>query len=139
MKSEIQILFKFRYHKFGLLIFFVHDVTDILLEFTKCNVYLKKRNRRTYDFHEYLSNIGFVAFAISWLNTFFYILKKFSFLFNLKFLFLGFCFVCIGSHLKSCMCQVLELWRHTNAELVYMDSLTIFFILFFVWTFTGFM
>ena len=54
---------KLKNYKFGLLIFFVHDVTDILLEFTKCNVYLKKRNGKVYAFHEYLSNIGFIAFA----------------------------------------------------------------------------
>ena len=44
----------------------MHDVADILLEFTKCNVYMKKRNGRIYSIHEYVSNVGFVAFALVW-------------------------------------------------------------------------
>jgi ceramide synthetase len=55
-----------RYHKIGILVVFVHDVTDILLEFTKCNVYLKNRNKKYYPFHEYVANIGFATFAVAW-------------------------------------------------------------------------
>lgn len=55
-----------RYHKIGILVVFVHDVTDILLEFTKCNVYLKNRNKKYYPFHEYVANFGFVSFAFAW-------------------------------------------------------------------------
>lgn len=55
-----------RYHKIGVLVIFVHDVTDILLEFTKCNVYLKNRGGKFYPFHEHLSNIGFATFAFAW-------------------------------------------------------------------------
>ena len=56
----------YRYHKIGLLVLFVHDVTDILLEFTKCNAYIKKRNGNIYRCNEYLANFGFVAFTASW-------------------------------------------------------------------------
>ena len=56
----------YRYHKNGILVLFMHDVADILLEFTKCNVYMKKRNGRIYSIHEYVSNVGFVAFALVW-------------------------------------------------------------------------
>lgn len=55
-----------RYQKVGLMVLFVHDITDILLEFTKCNVYLRKRNGNVYDIHEYISNVFFVMFAITW-------------------------------------------------------------------------
>ena len=54
-----------RYHKIGILVVFVHDVTDILLEFTKCNMYLKNRNKKYYSFHEYVANFGFVSFAVA--------------------------------------------------------------------------
>ena len=49
-----------------MLVIFVHDVTDILLEFTKCNVYLKNRNGKFYAFHEQISNIGFATFTLAW-------------------------------------------------------------------------
>jgi len=45
---------------------FLHDVTDILLEFTKCHVYVKKRNGKFYAYNEHISNIGFVGFTITW-------------------------------------------------------------------------
>ena len=45
---------------------FVHDVTDIVLEFTKCNVYLKNRGGKYYPLHDHISNIGFVLFTIAW-------------------------------------------------------------------------
>ena len=55
-----------RYHKVGILVIFVHDVTDILLELTKCHVYLKNRNKKYYALNEQMSNVGFVSFAIAW-------------------------------------------------------------------------
>ena len=55
-----------RYHKIGIMIIFTHDVTDILLEMTKCHVYLQKRNGKDHRVHDLLSKIGFVAFALAW-------------------------------------------------------------------------
>jgi len=55
-----------RYHKIGIMVLFVHDATDILLEFTKCNVYLKNRGGKYYAYHDHIANIGFVAFTIAW-------------------------------------------------------------------------
>jgi ceramide synthetase len=55
-----------RYHKIGLLVLFVHDVTDILLEFTKCNVYIKNRGGKFHSINEIISNIGFTAFTAAW-------------------------------------------------------------------------
>ena len=62
----ISFFLTFRYHKIGILVVFLHDVTDILLEFTKCHVYVKKRNGQFYAYNEHISNIGFVGFTISW-------------------------------------------------------------------------
>lgn len=58
--------FYLRYHKIGMLVIFVHDVTDILLEFTKCNVYMKNRNGKFYRIHDMISNIGFATFTFAW-------------------------------------------------------------------------
>lgn len=55
-----------RYHKIGVMVLFVHDATDIILEFTKCNVYLKNRSGKYYAFHDHIANIGFVSFTGAW-------------------------------------------------------------------------
>lgn len=55
-----------RYHKIGIMVLFVHDATDILLEFTKCNVYLKNRAGKYYACHDNIANIGFVSFTAAW-------------------------------------------------------------------------
>lgn len=62
----IVVSYATRYHKVGLMVLFVHDITDILLEFTKCNVYLKNRNGKFYSIHETISNWCFAAFAFAW-------------------------------------------------------------------------
>ncbi|EDV22723.1 uncharacterized protein TRIADDRAFT_58575 [Trichoplax adhaerens] len=56
----------FRYHNAGVLIIFTHDVTDICLEFAKLMQYLKLRDGKIHQLFEYLSNFGFVIFAITW-------------------------------------------------------------------------
>lgn len=55
-----------RFYKIGLLVLFVHDITDIFLEASKCNVYLKNRNGKYYAFHEHVANIGFGCFTVFW-------------------------------------------------------------------------
>ena len=54
------------YHKIGLCVLFVHDVTDIVLEYTKCHVYMQNRNGKFYLIHQNISNIGFIVFTITW-------------------------------------------------------------------------
>ncbi|KAI3383127.1 hypothetical protein SNEBB_000402 [Seison nebaliae] len=56
-----------RYMKNGVLVLFLHDVTDIFLESTKTIVYLKNRNGKSYKIYDHLSVIGFVIFALAWL------------------------------------------------------------------------
>lgn len=48
------------------MVLFVHDVTDIFLEFSKCNVYLKHRNGQVYNYHEHIANVSVVTFAVCW-------------------------------------------------------------------------
>jgi len=55
-----------RYHKIGMLVLFLHDVSDIFLEFSKCSVYLKTRNHKFDVWADRLSTIGFLSFATSW-------------------------------------------------------------------------
>lgn len=62
----ITVSYGTRYHKIGIMVLFVHDITDILLEFTKCNVYLKNRGGKFYAFHDHVSSIGFVSFSFVW-------------------------------------------------------------------------
>lgn len=56
----------YRYCNIGLLVFLLHDVTDVELEFTKLNVYFKRRGGKVYYSHEYISVIGFIVFAWTW-------------------------------------------------------------------------
>lgn len=62
----LMLSYSFRFYRFGIMTLFFHDINDILLEFTKCNVYLRKRNGRFYLYHERITEIGFVSFLISW-------------------------------------------------------------------------
>lgn len=56
----------YRYHRLGLMVLFCHDVNDILLEYTKCHVYLRNRNGRFLWHNERCSQIGFFVFTFSW-------------------------------------------------------------------------
>lgn len=55
-----------RYHKIGTLVLLVHDITDIQLEFTKLNIYLRNRYGVKHMLHEHLANIGFGIFTVCW-------------------------------------------------------------------------
>lgn len=62
----ILVSYATRYHKVGLNVLFVHDITDILLEFTKINTYIKNRNKKYFPINEYVANIGFGVFTVAW-------------------------------------------------------------------------
>ncbi|XP_013411633.1 ceramide synthase 1 [Lingula anatina] len=64
--SLIGFSYACRYHKIGTLVLFTHDITDIALEITKCNVYMKNRGGKYYALHEYISQAGFTCFAVGW-------------------------------------------------------------------------
>ncbi|XP_069784135.1 ceramide synthase 1 [Narcine bancroftii] len=62
----ITFSYAFRYHNIGILVLFLHDINDILLEFTKLNVYFKNRAGVHHQLNDVASNIGCCAFAVSW-------------------------------------------------------------------------
>jgi ceramide synthetase len=62
----IVLSYAYRYHRLGLMVLFCHDANDIFLEFTKCHVYLIKRNEKINLHNEIISQLGFCVFAFSW-------------------------------------------------------------------------
>jgi len=59
--------FFFSYHKIGLLVLFVHDITDIWLELTKVLHYLATRaDGRQYPLWETAATGCFIMFTLSW-------------------------------------------------------------------------
>ncbi|XP_078524769.1 ceramide synthase 1 [Lissotriton helveticus] len=62
----ICVSYAFRYHNIGILVLFLHDVSDIQLEFTKLNVYFKNRGGTYHCLNDILSNVGCLTFSISW-------------------------------------------------------------------------
>ncbi|XP_071942549.1 ceramide synthase 1-like [Antedon mediterranea] len=55
-----------RYHNVGLLVFFLHDITDVFLENSKLLIYFKIRRGKKYPINDQLANIGFAGFSVSW-------------------------------------------------------------------------
>ncbi|XP_062815746.1 ceramide synthase 1 [Anolis carolinensis] len=56
----------FRYHKVGVLVIFLHDISDVQLEFTKLNVYFKYRGGVYHRLNDIISNAGCFSFGITW-------------------------------------------------------------------------
>ena len=57
----------FRYHKVGLLVLFVHDITDIWLELAKALHYLSvRKGKRECPRWETAANASFVMFVLCW-------------------------------------------------------------------------
>ncbi|XP_055975191.1 ceramide synthase 1 isoform X3 [Sorex fumeus] len=52
--------YAFRYHNVGILVLFLHDVSDVQLEFTKLNVYFKSRGGAAQRAHALLADLGCV-------------------------------------------------------------------------------
>ncbi|XP_032992695.1 ceramide synthase 1 [Lacerta agilis] len=62
----ITFSYMFRYHNVGILVLFLHDISDVQLEFTKLNVYFKYRGGVYHRLNDLISNAGCVSFSISW-------------------------------------------------------------------------
>ncbi|KAL4658881.1 ceramide synthase 1-like isoform X1 [Arapaima gigas] len=62
----ITLSYAFRYHNIGVLVLFLHDLSDILLEFTKLNVYFKSRGGSYHLLNDMVSTVGFISFSITW-------------------------------------------------------------------------
>ncbi|KAJ7411026.1 derriere protein-like protein [Pitangus sulphuratus] len=58
--------YAFRYHNVGILVLFLHDINDVQLEFTKLNVYFKHRGGVYHRLNDVISNVGCLAFSVSW-------------------------------------------------------------------------
>lgn len=58
--------YTFRCHNIGVLVLVLHDLSDVLLEFSKLNVYLKVRGGRRHAVHDHMATIAFACFAITW-------------------------------------------------------------------------
>ncbi|XP_069623823.1 ceramide synthase 1 isoform X2 [Ranitomeya imitator] len=55
-----------KYHNIGILVLFLHDFNDILLEFTKLNIYFKTRGGKYHKINAFITDIGSVLFSVSW-------------------------------------------------------------------------
>ncbi|XP_076322781.1 ceramide synthase 1-like isoform X2 [Tachypleus tridentatus] len=55
-----------RYQNIGILVLLLHDICDVQLEFTKLNVYFKYQGGQLKRHHEYVANISFFVFAVTW-------------------------------------------------------------------------
>jgi sphingoid base N-stearoyltransferase len=62
----LEFSFLVKFYRIGTLVLLLHDVSDMLMEFTKINIYFKLRNNKKYKLNDYLSSVGFICFAISW-------------------------------------------------------------------------
>ena len=58
-----------KYHRFGITVFFLNDICDVLLEFFKITAYFKKQGKRTVPIFEYITGSGFICFFITWFVT----------------------------------------------------------------------
>ncbi|KAL9985158.1 hypothetical protein ACROYT_G007528 [Oculina patagonica] len=54
------------YYRIGVLVLFLHDVNDVILEFNKLCVAFKSRGRKYHVIPDILSIVGFLSFASLW-------------------------------------------------------------------------
>lgn len=62
-----------RIHQLGLVVLFLHDLCDPILEFSKCANYLKTQSNEIITFWERTTDISFCTFAFVWFVTRIYI------------------------------------------------------------------
>lgn len=55
-----------RYTNVGVLILFLHDITDIVLEGTKLLLYYKTKGGMWYRIGDVGSTVGFILFGLAW-------------------------------------------------------------------------
>uniref|UniRef100_A0A2K5M4M9 Ceramide synthase 1 n=1 Tax=Cercocebus atys TaxID=9531 RepID=A0A2K5M4M9_CERAT len=58
--------YAFRYHNVGILVLFLHDISDVQLEFTKLNIYFKSRGGSYHRLHALAADLGCLSFGFSW-------------------------------------------------------------------------
>lgn len=55
-----------RFHKIGLMVLFLHDIGDVMLEISKTVVYCKYRGKQERPYIETAANILFLLFTAQW-------------------------------------------------------------------------
>lgn len=58
--------YSIRYHRIGVIVLFLHDISDIFLEFSKICVCMKTRGGKHHRVPAILVNVGFLTFTVSW-------------------------------------------------------------------------
>ena len=56
--------FSYRFHKIGLLVLFLQDIGDIVLELGKTSFYFKERRGKSHAIPEYFANFFFAVFTM---------------------------------------------------------------------------
>lgn len=56
----------FRFYRIGVLVLFLHDINDVILEFTKLSVAFKSRGGEYHLIPDITSTVGFLTFASLW-------------------------------------------------------------------------
>uniref|UniRef100_A0A8C4NAG6 Ceramide synthase 1 n=1 Tax=Eptatretus burgeri TaxID=7764 RepID=A0A8C4NAG6_EPTBU len=62
----VSFSYAFRYHNVGIVVFFLHDITDILLEFSKINIYLKQHDGQYQHIYKFLADVSSAGFGVTW-------------------------------------------------------------------------
>uniref|UniRef100_UPI00358E3600 ceramide synthase 1-like n=1 Tax=Myxine glutinosa TaxID=7769 RepID=UPI00358E3600 len=62
----VSFSYAFRYHNVGIIVFFLHDITDILLEFSKINIYLKQHGGQYQHIYKLLADVSSAGFGVTW-------------------------------------------------------------------------
>ena len=57
---------RYRLYGFGILVLFMHDLGDTLMETAKCFVYFKRRGGKDYKFPDMCANVFFGLFVLNW-------------------------------------------------------------------------
>lgn len=64
--SLLTFSFIYRFMRLGVLVLFLHDISDVLLELTKLSVYFQRQHGKISKLNQRLSTVGFILFTGSW-------------------------------------------------------------------------
>lgn len=65
--------FSTRAHQVGVIVLFLHDITDVILEGTKSLLYFKIQDKKEYPIFELIGNVGFLLFTAAWVCSRLYV------------------------------------------------------------------
>ncbi|XP_062512969.1 ceramide synthase 1-like [Corticium candelabrum] len=58
--------FTIRYHLIGLIVIFLHDLNDVILDGSKCLLYMQHRGGKVYPRWDHAATVGFLTFSVVW-------------------------------------------------------------------------